>query len=85
MGLGMAASAAGGAITRNSALSNAQSQAAARNGALSETISGLDNIYNKTNAPAFNSAVVAVTPGGLQHRRGFFFVSRTGDAPCLDQ
>jgi hypothetical protein len=66
MGLGMAASAAGGAITRNSALSNAQSQAAARNGALSETISGLDNIYNKTNAPAFNSAVVAVTPGGLQ-------------------
>jgi hypothetical protein len=35
MGLGMAASAAGGAITRNSALSNAQSQAAARKGALS--------------------------------------------------
>jgi hypothetical protein len=66
MGLGMAASAAGGAITRNSALNNAQSQAAARNGALSETISGLDNIYTKTNAPAFSSAVGAVSPGGLQ-------------------
>jgi hypothetical protein len=46
----MAASAAGGAISRNSALNNAQSQAAARNGALSNTISGLDNIYNKTTA-----------------------------------
>jgi hypothetical protein len=40
----MAASAASGAITRNSALHNAQSQAAAHNGALSETINGLDNI-----------------------------------------
>jgi hypothetical protein len=66
MGLGMAASAAGGAITRNSALNSAQSQAAARNGALSETISGLDNIYSKTNAPAFSSAVGAVSPSGLQ-------------------
>jgi hypothetical protein len=66
MGLGMAASAAGGAINRNSALNNAQSQADARNGALSNTINGLDSIYNKTNAPAFSSAVGAVTPGGLQ-------------------
>lgn len=62
----MAASAAGGAISRNSALNNAQSQADARNGALSNTINGLDSIYNKTNAPAFSSAVGAVTPGGLQ-------------------
>jgi hypothetical protein len=62
----MAASAAGGAITRNSALNSAQSQAAARNGALSETVSGLDNIYSKTNAPAFSSAVGAVSPSGLQ-------------------
>jgi hypothetical protein len=66
MGLGMAASAAGGAITRNSALNSAQSQAAARNGALSETVSGLDNIYSKTNAPAFSSTVGAVSPSGLQ-------------------
>jgi hypothetical protein len=66
MGLGAAASAAGGLMTRNSALNNAQSQAAARNGVLSNTINGLDSIYNKTNAPAFSSAVDAVTPGGLQ-------------------
>jgi len=69
MGLGMAASAAGGAITRNSALSNAQSQANARNGALSETISGLDNIYNKTNAPAFNSASEPSPPVACKPRK----------------
>ena len=60
LGLGAAASAAGGLISRNSALKTAQNEAAARNGALANTISGLDSIYNKTNAPAFNSAVGAV-------------------------
>jgi hypothetical protein len=52
--------AGGGMISRNSALNNAQSIANARNGALANTITGLDSIYNKTNAPAFNSAVGAV-------------------------
>jgi hypothetical protein len=60
MGLGTADSAAGGAIN------NAQSQAAARNGAPSNAINGLDSIYNEANAPAFSSAVGAVSPGGLQ-------------------
>ena len=60
MGLGAAASAAGGIISRNSALNNAQAIADARNGALANTIGGLNSIYNKTNAPAFNSAVGAI-------------------------
>jgi hypothetical protein len=66
MGLGMAASAVGSIINQNSAINNATSRANARNGALSNAINGLDNIYSNTNAPAFSSAVGAVTPGGLQ-------------------
>jgi hypothetical protein len=66
LGLGMAASAAGGLITRNSALNAAQKQANAPNGVLSETIGGLDNIYNKTNAPAFSNAVGAVNVNNLK-------------------
>jgi hypothetical protein len=65
LGLGMAASATGRLITRNSALNAAQAQANARNGVLSETIGGLDNIYNKTNAPAFGSAVNSVNINDL--------------------
>jgi hypothetical protein len=61
----MAASAAGGLMTRNSALNNAQAQAAARNGVLSNTINGLDNIYSTTNAPAFSSAVGGVNINNL--------------------
>jgi hypothetical protein len=62
---GGAASGAGGLITRNSNLSHAQEIAAARNGALSNTIHGLNSIYRRTNAPAFNNAVGAVNINDL--------------------
>lgn len=72
LGLGMAASAGGGLLSRNSALKTAQDQAAARNAVLGNTIHGLNSIYNKTNAPAFGGAVGAVDInklGGAQDAR----------------
>jgi hypothetical protein len=66
LGLGIGASAAGSLISQNSALNNAQAQANAANGVLQEGIGQLANVYNKNNAPAFNSAVNAVAnPTGL--------------------
>lgn len=62
---GTALAAGGGMISRKSALDTAQAEANARNGALANTIGGLDKIYSGTNAPAFNSAVGAVNVGNL--------------------
>jgi hypothetical protein len=60
LGLGMAASTAGGLWSRSDALNNAQREANARNGVLSTAINGLNQDYSNINAPAFSSAV-----GGL--------------------
>jgi hypothetical protein len=66
LGAGIAASAAGSYLTQNSNLNTAAKQAAAENGVLSEGINQLNNIYAGTNAPAFQSAVNAVSnPTGL--------------------
>jgi hypothetical protein len=61
LGLGMAASAAGGLISGNSNLNTAQKPAAAENGVLSEGINSLDKVYSGTNA--LQSAVP--NPSGL--------------------
>jgi hypothetical protein len=53
-------------LSRNSALSNAQAEANARNGVLSSAIGSLNGDYSNINAPAFSGAVGAINPGGLK-------------------
>lgn len=60
LGVAAAAAAAGGYINRKSQLDNATAAANARNNVLSQTIGGLDKIYNTNNAPAFAGAVGSV-------------------------
>jgi hypothetical protein len=69
LGLGMAASTAGGLWSRSDQLSNAQREANARNGVLSTAINGLNQDYNNINAPAVSGAVGAIDPLILARRR----------------
>jgi hypothetical protein len=67
LALGIAASTGGNIWSQYSNYNNAKNQANAENGVLSSAIGNLNNIYNNTNAPAFNSAVSAVAnPNGLK-------------------